>query len=63
MLIILGVGKSKTIEVMAKWAEYILLREDHESLKPRVLITAFTGKAASLVGEKYFRVYHILIIF
>ena len=51
MLIILGVGKSKTIEVMAKWAEHILLREDHESLKPRVLITAFTGKAASLVGK------------
>ena len=46
----LGVGKSKTIEAMAKWAENILLKEDHESLKPRVLITAFTGKAASLIG-------------
>ena len=47
---IVGVGKSKTIEAMAKWAEQILRKEDHESLKPRVLVTAFTGKAASLIG-------------
>ena len=47
----LGVGKSKTIEAMAKWAELILLREDHEVFKPRVLILAFTGKAASLIGK------------
>ena len=40
-----------TIQAMSKWAEIILLKEDHESLKPRVLITAFTGKAASLVGN------------
>ena len=59
MLLNLGVGKSKTIEAMAKWAENILLREDHESLKPRVLIAAFTGKAASLVGKKYFHISYI----
>ena len=36
---------------MAKWAELILLKEDHEVFKPRVLILAFTGKAASLIGK------------
>ena len=50
----LGVGKSKTIEAMAKWAELILLKEDHEVFKPRVLVVAFTGKAASLIGKKHF---------
>ena len=49
----LGVGKSMTIEAMAKWAELILLKEDHEVFKPRVLVLAFTGKAASLIGKKY----------
>ena len=42
-----------TIEAMAKWAELILLKEDHEVFKPRVLVLAFTGKAASLIGKKY----------
>ena len=50
-ILYLGVGKSKTIEAMAKWAELILLKEDHEVFKPRVLILAFTGKAASLIGK------------
>ena len=37
---------------MAKWAELILLKEDHEIFKPRVLVVAFTGKAASLIGKE-----------
>ena len=52
----LGVGKSKTIEAMAKWAELILLKEDHEVFKPRVLVVAFTGKAASLIGKQSFQI-------
>ena len=51
LILFIGVGKSKTIEAMAKWAEHILLKEDHQSSKPRVLIAAFTGKAASLIGK------------
>ena len=51
LIIFIGVGKSKTIEAMAKWSEHILLKEDHQSSKPRVLIAAFTGKAASLIGK------------
>ena len=35
---------------MAKWAENILVKADDEPLKPRVLLMAFTGKAASLIG-------------
>ena len=52
LIFYLGVGKSKTIEAMAKWAELILLKEDHEVFKPRVLVVAFTGKAASLIGKE-----------
>ena len=48
---LLGVGKSRTIDVMAKWAESILVKADDEPLKPRVLKLAFTGKAASLIGN------------
>ena len=48
-----------TIEAMAKWAELILLKEDHEVFKPRVLVLAFTGKAASLIGKKYIQLIFI----
>ena len=58
----LGVGKSKTIEAMAKWAELILLKEDHETFKPRVLVLAFTGKAASLIGNETFLIIYFIII-
>ena len=39
---------------MAKWAENILVKADDEPLKPRVLLMAFTGKAASLIGKVTF---------
>ena len=45
-----GVGKSRTIMAMSQWADKILLKLDDNSVKPRVLICAFTGKAASLVN-------------
>ena len=48
---LLGVGKSKTIESMALWAEKILLKVEDDPLKPKVLLLAYTGKAASLIGK------------
>ena len=42
---------------MAKWAENILVKADDEPLKPRVLLLAFTGKAASLIGKVTFDFY------
>ena len=44
-----GVGKSQTIRVMANQAEKILRKAGHHPNRPRVLLTAFTGKAASLI--------------
>ena len=46
-----GTGKSKTIEAMSCWAEKILCKDGDDPNKPRVLITAPTGKAASIVGK------------
>ena len=45
-----GVGKSRTIMTMSQWADKVLMKLDDDSTKPRVLICAFTGKAASLVN-------------
>ena len=46
-----GVGKSQTIKVMAMQSEKILRTEKSHPNKPRVLLTAFTGKASSLIGK------------
>ena len=45
-----GVGKSKTIKAMALQAEKALRKAGHHPNHPRVLLAAFTGKAASLIG-------------
>ena len=45
-----GVGKSQTIKVLAMQSEKILRKPGHHPNRPRVLLTAFTGKAASLIG-------------
>ena len=45
-----GVGKSKIIEVMSCWVEKILCKAGDHPGKPRVLIMAATGKAASIVN-------------
>ena len=46
-----GVGKSQTTRVLAMQAEKVLRKSGHHPNRPRVLLTAFTGKAASLIGK------------
>ena len=45
-----GVGKSYLIRTVAQWAEKILRRAGDNPLKPKVLLLAPTGMAASLIG-------------
>ena len=45
-----GVGKSYLIRTVAKWAEKILRKAGDNPLKPKVLLLAPTGMAASLIG-------------
>ena len=52
----LGVGKSAIIKAMSMHAEKILRKAGDKQNHPRVLLCAFTGKAASLIGL-YFRKY------
>ena len=47
-----GVGKSFMINVISKWAEYLLRKSGDEPTFPKVLLMAPTGKAASLIGKK-----------
>jgi hypothetical protein len=49
----LGVGKSDIIKVVAMNAERRLRKEGGKPDHPRVLITAHTGKAASLIGKLF----------
>ena len=46
----LGVGKSAIIKAMSMHAEKILRKAGDKQNHPRVLLCAFTGKAASLIG-------------
>ena len=46
-----GVGKSATIRAISTQAENILRNAGDEPNHPRVLLCAFTGKAANLIGE------------
>ena len=46
-----GVGKSYLIRAISKWAEKILRKPGDNPLKPKVLLLAPTGMAASLIGE------------
>ena len=48
----LGVGKSAIIKAMSMHAEKILRKVGAKEDHPRVLRCAFTGKAASLIGQK-----------
>jgi hypothetical protein len=50
----LGVGKSATIRAIASWAEKILRKSGDHPNRPRVLICAPTGKAASLISKHIF---------
>ena len=46
-----GVGKSATIDVISMQAEKALREEGKKTNRPRVLLLAHTGKAASLIGK------------
>ena len=48
---IVGTGKSMLINVASQWAEEILLKVGDDPTKPRVMLMAFTGMAASLIGK------------
>ena len=52
---ILGVGKSFLIKMLSLWAEKILRKEGQNPNYPRVLLTAPTGKSASIIGNFYFQ--------
>ena len=45
-----GSGKSKTICIVAKWAEKLLRKAGDHPNKPRVLLTGPTGMASALIG-------------
>ena len=45
-----GTGKSHLITTVSKWVEKILINPG--PVKPKVLLLAFTGIAASLIGKK-----------
>ena len=46
-----GVGKSAVIKVASMHAEKYLRKAGDKPDHPRVLLTAHTGKAASLIGK------------
>ena len=48
---ITGVGKSETIKALAMHGEKILRKEGNDPNHPNVIVCAFTGKAASLIGK------------
>ena len=49
-----GVGKSYLIRVIAKYAEKILRLPGDHPTRPKVILLAPTGKAASLIGKLLF---------
>ena len=46
-----GVGKTFLINIVKKWAEKILRRAGDDPSKPKVILLAWTGMAASLIGK------------
>ena len=45
--------QERPIEAMALWTEKLLRKHGDDPLKPKVLLLAFTGKAASLIGNLF----------
>ena len=60
-----GVGKSFLINCVSMWAEKILRKAGDHPLKPKVLLLAQTGIAASLIGnmKPYANIYKSLSSF
>lgn len=46
-----GVGKSFLIKTVASWAERTLREPGEDPLKPKILLLAPTGSAASIIGK------------
>ena len=46
-----GTGKSHFIFVASRWAEKILIKSGDNPHRPKILLLAPTGKAASLIGK------------
>ena len=46
-----GTGKSHLISIASKWAEKILIKSGDNPNRPKILLLAPTGKAASLIGK------------
>ena len=46
-----GVGKSRLINVVARYADKILSKVGDNHKNPKILLLAPTGKAASLIGK------------
>ena len=47
-----GTGKSYWISITSKWAEKTLIQTGDNPNRPKILLLAPTGKAASLIGNK-----------
>ena len=54
-----GTGKSHLIKTISKWAEKIL-REPGD-IKPKVLLLAYSGVAASLIGNDNFDLRYFVV--
>ena len=52
--LLLGVGKSATIRALAQQTEKILRTVEDNPNHPRVILCAYTGKAANLIGKNLF---------
>ena len=46
-----GTGKTHFISIASKWGEKILTQEGDSPNRPKLLLLAPTGKAASLIGK------------
>ena len=49
-----GVGKSYLIQTVAKWIDHILRKSNDNPDMPKVLLLAYTGVAAALIGKFQF---------
>ena len=49
-----GTGKSHFISVASKWAEKTFVQSGDNPNRPKILLLAPTGKAASLIGKAIF---------
>ena len=58
-----GVGKSYLIQTAAQWIDHILRKSNDNPDMPKVLLLAYTGVAAAIIGKLRFSFYNTNIIF